>query len=170
MLIRQEKEDDYREIYNLIKEAFASAEHSDGKEQDLVDALREGEAYIPELSLLSVSDSEMAGHIMFTKALVGEREVLVLAPLSVKPKFQKQGIGLSLIKEGHRIAKDLGYEYAIVLGSENYYPKVGYVPAEQYGIILPEGMPSANFMAIKLQEEADMLSGVVRYAKEFKLD
>lgn len=37
--------------------------------------------------------------------MVGGDEVLVLAPLSVKPKYQKQGIGMALISEGHKIAK-----------------------------------------------------------------
>ena len=39
MFIRQEMPEDYREVYELIEEAFASAEHSDGNEQDLVNAL-----------------------------------------------------------------------------------------------------------------------------------
>ena len=38
--IRQETPADHAEIYSLIQTAFASAEHRDGNEQDLVDALR----------------------------------------------------------------------------------------------------------------------------------
>ena len=37
---------------------------------------------------------------MFTKAKVGDDVVLVLAPLSVLPEYQRKGIGMSLIKEG----------------------------------------------------------------------
>ena len=40
MFIRQETEKDYKEVYQLVKEAFATAEHADGNEQDLVEALR----------------------------------------------------------------------------------------------------------------------------------
>lgn len=40
MLIRQETINDYSRVYTLIKEVFASAEHADGNEQDLVAALR----------------------------------------------------------------------------------------------------------------------------------
>lgn len=39
MLIRQETTNDHNAVYNLIRDAFASAEHSDGTEQDLVEAL-----------------------------------------------------------------------------------------------------------------------------------
>lgn len=47
MLIRKEKPEDYEIIYSVVKDAFDSAEHSDGNEQDLVNALRKGEAFIP---------------------------------------------------------------------------------------------------------------------------
>lgn len=35
MLIRQEVQKDHEEIYNLTLEAFGTAEHTDGKEQDI---------------------------------------------------------------------------------------------------------------------------------------
>lgn len=167
MLIRQETVKDYEEIYKLIKDAFATAEHADGNEQDLAAALRKGGAFIPELSLVAEINGKLAGHILFTKAQVGSREVLALAPLSVKPEYQKQGVGAALITEGHRIAAELGYEYSLVLGSELYYPRFGYVPAVKMGVMLPEGFPSENFMAIKLQKDASLLDGSIIYAREF---
>ncbi|KGA98976.1 GNAT family acetyltransferase [Alkalihalobacillus alcalophilus ATCC 27647 = CGMCC 1.3604] len=169
MLIRQETKNDYDKVYDLVKDAFKVAEHSDGNEQDLVVALREGEAFIPELSLVAVVDGEIAGHVLFTKAKVGNDTVLVLAPLSVLPDFQSQGIGTALIKEGHKIAEELGYKYSLVLGSEKYYPRLGYIPAEKLGVLVPAGIPSVNFMAIQLQENAKPISGAVIYAKEFGL-
>lgn len=167
MLIRQETKNDYAEVYTLIKQAFASAEHSDGTEHDLTNALRTSDAFIPELSLVAERDDKIVGHILFTKGKVGHETVLILAPLSVHPEYQKQGIGTALIKEGHKIAKERGYSYSLVLGSETYYPRMGYIPAIQFGIHVPEGMPSDNFMAIKLQENAPILDGSVIYAKEF---
>ena len=120
MLIRKEEPKDYEIIYSLVKDAFDSAEHSDGNEQDLVNALRKGDAFIPELSLVAETDGKIVGHIMFTKAKVAGNTVLVLAPLSVLPEYQRKGIGAALIKEGHKIANELGYEYSVVLVSEKY--------------------------------------------------
>lgn len=169
MKIRQEKPEDYEEVYELVREAFASAEHADGNEQDLVEALRKGDAFIPELSLVAEEGGQLAGHILFTRARVGEVEVLALAPLSVRPAFQRQGVGTALIEEGHRIARKMGYAYSIVLGSENYYPRLGYREAAGFGVEVPEGIPSANFMAIQLLEGAPALGGPVIYAEEFGL-
>lgn len=167
MRIRQETSADYDEVYLVVKGAFEAAEHSDGTEQDLVTALRDSSAFVPELSLVAEIDEKIVGHIMFTKAEIGGQTELVLAPLSVLPEHQKQGIGSALIQEGHKLAKDLGYRYSVVVGSEEYYPRVGYLPAEQLGIRCPFEIASENFMAIRLNEHAEPISGVVKYAPEF---
>ena len=51
MVIRKETTKDHAEVYQLIKEAFETAEHTDGSEQDLVCALRKSDAFIADLSL-----------------------------------------------------------------------------------------------------------------------
>ena len=165
--IRQENEKDYKQIYNVVKTAFEKAEHSDGNEQDLVGNLRNGDGYIPELSLVAEIDGKIVGYIMFTKILISENEEIALAPLAVLPEYQKQGIGSNLIDYGHKIAKELGYHYSVVLGSEKYYPKFGYIPAINYGIKPPFDVSSNNFMAIKLNDNNAPVNGIVRYSKEF---
>lgn len=167
MLIRQETSKDHSKVYDLVKLAFETAEHSDGNEHDLTNALRQSEAFVPKLALVAEVDGELAGHILFTEGKVGNDTVLVLAPLSVSPSYQKKGIGTALMTQAHKIAKEMNYAYALVLGSEAYYPRVGYVPAEAFGIEVPEGIPSANFMALKLTENAPPIKGPVTYAKEF---
>lgn len=167
MIIRKESPRDYDAIYLVVKEAFRSAEHADGNEQDLVALLREGENYISELALVAEIQGEIVGHIMFTKAKVGESPVLALAPLSVLPGHQRKGIGTALVTQGHEIARELGYGYSVVLGSEKYYPRMGYVPADTLGILPPFEVPKENFMAYKLQENAAGINGIMEYAKEF---
>lgn len=105
MYIRKETPNDYPAVYLVIKSAFESAEHADGNEQDLVVSLRKGKAYIPELSIVAEIEGKIVGHIMFTKAIIEDKTVLALAPLSVLPEYQRKGIGKALILEGHRIGK-----------------------------------------------------------------
>lgn len=167
MVIRQEETKDYEIVYGVVKAAFESAERSGGNEQDLVTALRKSQAFVPQLSLVAEERGEIAGHILFTKVDIGGSMQLALAPLSVMPKYQRQGVGTALIREGHKRAYTLGYGYSVVLGSEKYYPKIGYLPAEQYGIRPCFDVPHENFMAYKLREDAPDISGIIKYAKEF---
>ena len=167
--IRKENKNDYNEVYNVIKKAFETAEHSDGNEQDLVVRLRNSKAFIPELSLVAVEENKIVGYILFTKIKIKDNIELALAPLAVLPEYQRKGIGKKLIETGHNIAKNLGYHYSIVLGSENYYSKMGYIPAIQYGIKAPFQVPDENFMAIKLNDTNIEIKGTVEYAKEFEI-
>ena len=167
MYIRKENATDYDAVYSVIKCAFENAEHADGNEQTLVDSLRKGDAFIPELSLVAETEGKIVGHIMFTKAMINGKTVLVLAPLSVLPEYQRKGIGKALIKEGHRIAKELGYSHSIVLGSEKYYPKTGYTPADDFGIQAPFDVSRQNFMVYILDKTKAKLQGTIKYAPEF---
>jgi len=62
--IRKETKKDFNEVYNVVKVAFETAEHSDGNEQDLVVALRKSENFIPDLSLVAVLDNKIVGYIL----------------------------------------------------------------------------------------------------------
>ena len=179
VLLRPEEAKDYPAVYAVIKAAFARvasaieltsdkrALHADGNEHDLASALRQSDAYIPELALVAEVGGRIVGHILFTKAVIAGSVQLALAPLSVLPEYQRRGVGSALIREGHRRARELGYGYSIVLGSETYYPRMGYVPAKNFGIVPPFAVADENFMACKLREDAPAISGVVQYAKEF---
>lgn len=167
LVIRTETPQDYDAVYHLVKEAFATAEHSDGHEQDLVEKLRKSTGFVPELSIIAVLNDQIAGHIMFTEIKVGHSIQLALAPLSVLPEYQRQGIGARLIAEGHKRAKKLGYEYSVLIGHPSYYPKFGYVDAAKFGILAPFELPKGVFMAYKLQPEARMINTKVIYPEEF---
>lgn len=165
--IRKETKSDYDEVYDAIKAAFETAEYSDGNEHDLVVALRKSNNFIPDLSLVAIEDNKIVGYILFTKIKIGEYEEITLAPLAVLPQYQRKGIGRKLIENGHKIARELGYHYSIVLGSETYYSKSGYSPAINYGIKAPFEVSNENFMAIKLNNTDKEIIGIVEYAKEF---
>ena len=168
--IRTEKETDFISVYELNKAAFGRS-----NESELVEALRKGSSFIPELSLVAIADNEIAGHILFTKIQIKDEsgksfESLALAPMAVKPGFQRSGIGARLINKGLEKARKLGYRSVIVLGHKHYYPKFGFVPAVRWNIKPPFDVPSNVFMGIELVPNAlKNISGTVVYPKDFDL-
>lgn len=174
--IRQEEKKDHQQVFQLTEEAFREMEHSDHQEQFLVEKLRKSDAFIPELSLVAEDkNGRIAGHILFTKIkIVNEEksfESLALAPVSVKPEFQNQGIGTKLILEGHRIAKELGYKSVILIGHEKYYPRFGYKKTSNFGVSFPFDIPEENGMAVELVKDGlKDRKGVVKYPHEFGID
>lgn len=174
--IRQEEKKDHQQVFQLTEEAFREMEHSDHQEQFLVEKLRESKAFIPELSLVAEDEKgTIAGHILFTKINIVNEEKsfasLALAPVSVKPEFQNQGIGAKLILEGHRIAEELGYESVILIGHEKYYPRFGYKKTSNFGISFPFDIPEENGMAVELVKDGlKDRKGVVKYPHEFGID
>lgn len=160
--IRQEEPSDQPAVFKLIEAAFREEPMSDHTEQFLVERLRRSSAFIPELSLVAVEGSKIVGHILLTRINITngaeEFDSLALAPVSVLPGYQRQGIGSRLIEKAHEIAAGLSYKSVILIGHENYYPRFGYRPASQFGIQLSFGAPDANCMAIELVENG--LAGV----------
>lgn len=170
--LRQENENDFESVFQLIEKAFEKEEYSDHKEQFLVERLRKSEAFIPELSIVAEIDNKIVGHILFTKLKVvndsDSFESLALAPVSVLPEFQGKGIGSKLILYGHEIAKGLDYKSVILLGHQNYYPRFGYKLCDKYNIKMPFDVPTENCMVIALTEDGSKdVSGEVVYPKAF---
>lgn len=166
--IRVEKSSDMKEIFEVNKVAFGSE-----SEAKLVELLRSSESFIPQLSLVAVFNEKIIGHILFTKIKIvddnqKEFESLALAPMAVKPEYQKMGVGSQLIKSGLHEAAKLKFKSVVVLGHENYYPKFGFTPAEKWNIKAPFEVPSNYFMAIELIPDGlKNVSGAVIYPEAF---
>lgn len=170
--IRQEISSDYPAVFSIIEAAFKTLEVSDQTEHFLVERLRKSESFIPELSLVAEKEGEIVGHILLTKIKIKNDQEsfdsLTLAPVSVKPDFQNQGIGSGLIHAAHKIAKDMGFKSVVLLGHAHYYPRFGYEWTSKYGIELPFKAAEQNCMIVELVEDGlKGVSGVVEYDKDF---
>jgi len=170
VVIRQEVQADFSDVYDLNKIAFGQ-----DIEANLVDLLRKSNAFIPNLSLVATIDNKIVGHILFTKIKIidenkNEFDSLALAPMAVRPELQKQGIGGQLIRYGLNIAEQIGHKSVIVLGHEHYYPKFGFVPADKWKIKAPFDVPINVFMGIELVSDGlKNVTGTVQYPKEFEM-
>lgn len=168
MFIRQEKETDQQAIYQIHLDAFGQKDES-----ELVDVLRSSEDYLPELSLVAEEDGILLGHVLFTRSWIidtnGEKyPSLALAPIGVRSKHQKKGIGKKLIQAGIKKARLLGEASINVLGHPSYYPLFGFEKASTHGIQCPFPAPDEAFMVMELIAGAlEGKSGTVQYAAPF---
>ena len=131
MLIRETTSADLNDIWAVERAAFKTKGEANLTRDLLADPTAQ-----PTLSLLAYIEDQPVGHILFTKAYITnapEVAASLLAPLAVVPKFQKQGIGGSLIKKGIQLQAQSGIEIVFVLGHPAYYPKYGFTPAAKYG-------------------------------------
>lgn len=168
--IRQEEDQDIVGIKEVNDLAF----NGEG-ESTLVEAIRQSDIFIPELSLVAETDqNEIIGHILFSPiTLESENESvqsLALAPMAVKPSHQKQGIGSLLINAGLKQCREMGYESVVVLGHSEYYPRFGFEIASNKGIKAPFDVPDEAFMVIELiPRTLENVQGTVKYSEPFTL-
>jgi putative acetyltransferase len=169
MVIRTESVKDFEEVYNLNFLAFGYRED----ESQLVERIRNSDEFIPEISIVAEIGNEIVGHILLSKAVVEDKEesheVIVLAPIAVKPNYQKQGIGSKLINEGLGKCKNLGFSIVLLIGHPEYYPKFGFKPARRFGLDLKQFVvPDEVFMVCELSEgELQKIKGELKYPKSF---
>ncbi|MBO0858340.1 MAG: N-acetyltransferase [Chloracidobacterium sp.] len=164
MTVRPEKPEDILAIRVVNERAFGRS-----AEADLVDGLRRNGKAI--LSLVGEDEGRVAGHILFSPALLLNGFELIgvgLAPLAVIPERQNQGIGTMLVKEGLMRLREEGRPFVVVLGHPHYYPRFGFVPASEFNIKSEYDVADEMFMAMELQEGALRdRTGIVRYQPEF---
>ncbi|MDO9472927.1 MAG: N-acetyltransferase [Caulobacter sp.] len=163
MVIRPAAPEDHAAIRAVVTAAF-TAEFGKSDEADLVDALRaDGDAL---LELVAEEDGAIVGHILFSPLTTdtGAR-FAALAPLSVLPGRQKDGLGTWLMETGHELLRAGGVEAVIVLGHPAYYPRVGYSAQAAKTVTAPFAGP--HFMALALKPGALDGPVTVTYAKAF---
>ncbi|MGV2829955.1 GNAT family N-acetyltransferase [Myxosarcina sp. GI1(2024)] len=151
--VRRALESDRQAILDVVIAAFGKVQ---GQEiADLVTDLLEDPSAQPLLSLVAISNDNVIGHILLTSTEIEHQPIVssaILAPLSVRPEYQNQGIGAQLINEGLRQLKTADMELVFVLGHPGYYQKYGFTPAGVKGFDAPHPIPYENSEAWMVRE------------------
>ncbi|MEB3151128.1 MAG: N-acetyltransferase [Sphaerospermopsis sp.] len=165
MEIRAEQPSDFPGIRQVNIAAFGRV-----NEADLVDILRQATT---TLSLVAVQNMQIIGHICFSIVSIDTDNpvnfnVFGLAPLAVMPSYQRQGIGSKLVRQGLAECSRLGCDAVVVLGHPEYYPRFGFIPAKEKGLVSEYPVPDEVFMVLQIKNGIlRNCSGKVRYRKEF---
>jgi predicted GNAT family acetyltransferase len=77
-------------------------------------------------------------------------DTITFGPLSVLPKYHKQGIGTALVRHSLEKAREMGFGAVLITGIPDYYPKLGFKRARAYELTLEDGTAADSFMAFEL--------------------
>jgi putative acetyltransferase len=164
-VIRSERPGDEDAIRAVERAAFTQ-----DLEAKIVDDLRAGDEFIPELSLVAEEQGVIVGHVILSRGHVEPSGdwILVLGPIGVVPERQGEGIGGALVEAALARARRLGDTCVVLIGSPAYYERFGFVPAEPLGLVPPEGWPSSAFQVAVLDSEAPLPQGQVVCSAAFR--
>lgn len=152
--IRAARAADAGAIDRVIRAAFAGTEFGYQGEAELVRTIEaDGDALV---SLVAERRGAIVGHVLFSRMDVEADGAPLsgagLAPVSVLPELQGQGIGDALIRAGLDALREQGMVTSFVLGHESYYPRFGYSPELAARFASPFAGP--HFMAMMLDSGA----------------
>jgi putative acetyltransferase len=168
VIVRKEQRGDEEQIRLVNTRTFGRE-----TEADIVDMLRKS---CPEgISFVAECEEKVVGHILFTPTVIKTQKKEIwgmgLAPMSVLPEFQHQGIGSLLVQTGLDKMRKTRQPFIIVLGHPEYYLRFGFIRASYYGIACQySNVPDEAFMILILDEAAlSNVSGIGKYRAEFDI-
>lgn len=157
-IIRLEKEEEHREVENLIRESFWNVYRPGCMEHYVIHRLRNDSAFVPELDFVMEMDGKLIGQNMFMRALIKaddgrEIPIMTMGPICITPELKRKGYGKVLLDYSLEKAKELGCKAVCFEGNIDFYGKSGFAPASTFGIRyhgLPEGEDASFFLCKEL--------------------
>lgn len=112
---------EFHAVKAVVTAAFGRAD-----EAGLVDGLRADNAVVCEL--VAMRNDSILGHVLFSALGVEPAglKLAALAPVSVLPTHQREGLGTALIEAGHDYLRQAGWDGVAVLGDPAYYRRFGF--------------------------------------------
>ena len=162
VLVTDERPRDAAAIRTLVARAFRDAPYSDGREPEIVDALRaSGEL---TFSLVAVQDGVVVGHLAASPATIGGQAGWAgIGPVAVAPDLQRRGIGSALVRAALERLRREGAAGAVLVGDPAFYGRLGFAPALgcHWRDIEPPSVQVASL-------SGSQPSGAVRYSPAFE--
>lgn len=161
--IRLEKQEEYRKVENLTREAFWNVYRPGCMEHYVLHCLREDPAFVPELDFVMELDGEIIGQVIYVRSKIECDDgrsvpIMTFGPISIAPNFKRKGYGKLLLDYSVEQAKKLGAGALAITGNIDFYGKSGFVPAKTKGVRYADD-PTADYFLIK-ELTPDFLNGI----------
>lgn len=139
IIIRTEKEKEYREVENLVRESFWNVYRPGCLEHYVLHQLRKDAAFVPELDFVMEANGQIIGQNMFMKAYIQADDgrkipIMTMGPICIAPDLKRKGYGKILLDYSLEQAKELGCGAICMEGNIDFYGKSGYRQASEFGI------------------------------------
>ena len=177
--IRLEKQEDYRETENLIREAFWNVYRPGCSEHYVIHVLRDDPAFVKELDFVMEKNGRLIGQNMFMKTVIEADDgraisVLTMGPIGITPPLKRKGYGKILLDYSLEKAAELGFGAVLFEGNIGFYGKSGFDYASRFGIRyhdLPEDADSSFFLCRELiSGYLDGITGVYQTPQGYYVD
>ena len=157
-IIRLERKEEYRNVENLVREAFWNVYRPGCLEHYVLNQLRDDEAFVPELDFVMEKSGQLIGQNMFMRANIkadDDREIpiMTMGPICIAPELKRKGYGKILLDYSLEKAAVLGCGAVCFEGNIDFYGKSGFTLASNFGIRyhgLPEGEDASFFLCKEL--------------------
>ena len=157
-VIRLEREDEYRETENLVRESFWNVYRPGCLEHYVLNQLRNDSDFVPELDFVMERDGKLIGQNIFVRAVIKADDgrnipIMTMGPICITPELKRKGYGKLLLDYSLEKAAELGCGAVCFEGNIDFYGKSGFIFASKYGIRyhgLPEGADSSFFLCREL--------------------
>ena len=157
-IIRLERKEEYRNVENLVREAFWNVYRPGCLEHYVLNQLRDDEAFVPELDFVMEKSGQLIGQNMFMRANIKaddgrEIPIMTMGPICIAPELKRKGYGKILLDYSLEKAAVLGCGAVCFEGNIDFYGKSGFTLASNFGIRyhgLPEGEDASFFLCKEL--------------------
>lgn len=157
-IIRLERKDEYREVENLVREAFWNVYRPGCLEHYVLKMLRDDPAFVKELDFVMEKDGRLIGQNMFMRAVIRADDgrtvpIMTMGPICISREFQGRGYGKLLLDYSLEKAAELGCGALCLEGNIDFYGKSGFGYASDFVIRyhgLPEGEDASFFLCKEL--------------------
>ena len=149
---RNETPNDYRTIEHLTREAFWNVYRPGCLEHYVLHVLRDDPAFVPELDIVMEKDGEIIGHVIYLRSAIETDDgrtipIMTFGPISIDPRFQRQGYGKQLLEHSMQQARELGAGALAITGNIDFYGKSGFVVSKTLGVRYADD-PEADYFLI----------------------
>ena len=178
-IIRLEKQEDYRAVEHLVREAFWNVYRPGCSEHYVIHVLRDDPAFVRELDFVMTQNGRLIGQNMFMRTVIEADDgrtvdVLTMGPIGIAPDLQRKGFGKILLDYSLEQAAALGYGAVLFEGNIGFYGNSGFDYASRFGIRyhdLPEDADASFFLCKELiPGYLDGITGVYQTPQGYYVD